>query len=97
MNTAATITPLQGKRTPDMSIAWEAQPSLQHLVVRADDPHHDADVPTWAETMPVSLEAMSAPVVFREPLEGLSVRDIDEPEIFQVFFGDDKAPLRRAA
>ena len=47
--------------------------------------------------MPVSLDAMNAPAVFREPLEGLSVRDIDEPEIFQVFFGDSKAPLRRAA
>ena len=99
MNTAATTTPLQGKRTPDMSIAWEAQPSLQHLVVRTDASPDDDAVPTWAETMPVSLEAMSAPVVFREPLEGLSVRDIDEPEIFRVFFGDNaaKAPLRRAA
>jgi hypothetical protein len=97
MNTAATTAPLHGKRTPDMSIAWEAPPSLQHLVVRTDDAH--IDVPTWAETMPVSLEAMNAPAVFREPLQGLSVRDIDEPEIFQVFFGDasTKAPLRRAA
>jgi hypothetical protein len=93
MNTATT-TPQQGQRQPDMSIAWEAQPSLQHLVVRHDDV---GDVPTWAETMPVSLEAMNAPVVFREPLEGLSVRDIDEPEIFAVFFGDTAAPLRRAA
>jgi hypothetical protein len=98
MHTATTITPQQGKRTPDMSIAWEAQPSLQHLVVRTDEINHDVDIPTWAETMPVSLEAMNAPVVFREPLEGLSVRDIDEPEIFAVFFGDNtKAPLRRAA
>ena len=96
MNTAANITPLQGKRTPDMSIAWEAQPSLQHLVVRADDPHQDVDVPTWAETMPVSLEAMNAPVVFREPLEGLAVRDIDEPEIFRVFFGEPVAAQARA-
>ena len=96
MNTAANTTSLQGKRTPDMSIAWEAQPSLQHLVVRTDD-GHDGAAPTWAETMPVSLDAMNAPAVFREPLEGLSVRDIDEPEIFQVFFGDSKAPLRRAA
>ena len=96
MNTAATIHPLQGKRTPDMSIAWEAQPSLQHLVVRTDEA---TEAPTWAETMPVSLDAMNAPAVFREPLEGLSVRDIDEPEIFRVFFGDTsaKAPLRRAA
>jgi len=33
-------------------------------------------------------------VVFREPLEGLSVRDIDEPEIFNVFFGDGRAAPR---
>jgi len=95
--TAANITP-KAPRTPDMSIAWEAPPSLQHLVVRTDGAPHDIDVPTWAETMPVSLEAMNAPVIFREPLEGLSVRDIDEPEIFNVFFGNDaKSPLRRAA
>jgi hypothetical protein len=94
MNTAATPTPLHGKRMPDMSIAWEAPPSLQHLVVRTDE---TGGVPTWAETMPVTLEAMSAPAEFREPLEGLSVRDIDEPEIFNVFFGASPAPLRRAA
>jgi len=93
MNTAK-ISPLTAQRTPDMSIAWEAQPSLQHLVVRTDSA---AEAPTWAETMPASLEAVSAPVVFREPLEGLSVRDIDEPEIFKVFFGDRATSLRRAA
>ena len=91
---AANTAPLKASRTPDMSIAWEAPPSLQHLVVRTDEA---TDAPTWAETMPVSLEAMNAPVVFREPLEGLSVRDIDEPEIFNVFFGGSGAPLRRAA
>jgi hypothetical protein len=81
-------------RTPDMGIEWEIQPSLQHLVRRTDDAPHDA--PTWAETMPVSLEAMNTPATFREPLEGLSVRDIDEPEIFKVFFGDAAAPAARA-
>jgi hypothetical protein len=95
MNTAATPTSLHGRPTPDMSIAWEAPPSLQHLVVRNDDDAGQA--PTWAETMPVTLEAMSAPVVFREPLAGLSVRDIDEPEIFNAFFGANPAPRRRAA
>lgn len=91
---AAKTSPLKAQRTPDMSIAWDAPPSLQHLVVRADGA---SDMPTWAETMPVSLDAMNAPVVFREPLEGLSVRDIDEPEIFNVFFGDSGPALRRAA
>ena len=93
MNTAK-ISPLTAQRTPDMSIAWEAPPSLQHLVVRNDDA---GEAPTWAETMPVTLEAMSAPAVFREPLAGLSVRDIDEPEIFKVFFDDHATSLHRAA
>jgi hypothetical protein len=58
---------------------------------------HDGAAPTWAETMPVSLEAMSEQPTFREPLQGLSVRDIEEPEIFQVFFGERAAPQRRGA
>ena len=91
MNNAANTNPLPGKRTPDMSIDWEFQPSLQHMVKRADG----FDAATWAETMPVSLEAMQAPVTFREPLEGLSVRDIDEPEIFRVFFGETEAAAAR--
>ena len=90
MNNAAKISTLLGQRKADMSIDWEFQPSLQHLVKRDDDG------PTWAETMPVSLEAMHAPVTFREPLEGLSVRDIDEPEIFRVFFGEAESPAARA-
>ena len=96
MNHAAKIS-LMGQRTPDMSIAWEATPSLQHLVVRSDATPRAGDAPTWAETMPVSLEAMSAPATFSEPLEGLSVRDIDEPEIFNVFFGAGTSVRRRAA
>ena len=94
MNNAAKISTLLGKRTPDMSIDWEFQPSLQHLVKRADDGPQDA--PIWAETMPATLESLSEPVTFREPLEGLSVRDIDEPEIFRVFFGQYETQAARA-
>ncbi len=88
MNTASKISAPPGRATPDMTINWEFQPSLQHLVKRSDAATQDApDAPSWAETMPLSLEALQAPVTFSEPLEGLSVRDIDEPEIFRVFFG----------
>ena len=97
MNNATKISPLMGTRSPDMAIAWEATPSLRHLVVRADDPPHDDAAPVWAETMPVSLEATSAPTTFSEALEGLSVRDIEEPDIFKVFFGDGQSPLRHGA
>ena len=94
MNNAAKISTLLGQRKPDMSIDWEFQPSLQHLVKRAEDAPQDGS--TWAETMPVPFEAMNEPVTFREPLQGLSVRDIDEPEIFRVLFGEAEAPAARA-
>ena len=94
MNNAFRISTLRDKRTPNMTIDWEVQPSLQHLVVRTDAASHDA--PTWAETMPVAFDAFEEPVKFREPLEGLSVRDIDEPEIFRVFFGEAAPAAARA-
>ena len=94
MNNAAKISTLLGQRQADMSIDWEFQPSLQHLVKRADDGPQDAS--NWAETMPATLESLSEPVKFREPLEGLSVRDIDEPEIFRVFFGQGDTQAARA-
>ena len=94
MNNAFKISNLMGKRAPDMGIDWEFQPSLQHLVKRTESAQQDA--PTWAETMPASLEDMNEPVTFREPLEGLSMRDIDEPEIFRLFFGETAAPAARA-
>ena len=95
MNNASKISNLLGQRKPDMGIDWEFQPSLQHLVVRHDA--GPADAPTWAETMPAPLESFHEPVTFREPLEGLSVRDIDEPEIFRVFFGDTASAVAARA
>ena len=94
MNNAFKISNLLGTRAPDMGIDWEIQPSLQHLVVRTDAAHHDA--PTWAETMPAEFGLMDEPVKFREALEGLAVRDIDEPEIFRVFFGEPEVAQARA-
>ena len=86
MNTALKISNLLGQRAPDMGIDWEFQPSMQHLVRRTDSAPQDT--PTWAETMPATLDSFNEPVTFREPLEGLAVRDIHEPEIFLAFFGD---------
>ncbi len=94
MNNAFNISKLLGKRAPDMGIDWEFQPSLQHLVVRHEAAAQDA--PTWAETMPATFEEIDEPVTFREPLEGLAMRDIHEPEIFLAFFGDQPtAPAAR--
>ena len=94
MNTASKISTPRGHKAPDTGIEWEFQPSLQHLVVRTESAHQDT--PTWAETMPASFDSFNEPVKFREPLEGLSVRDIDEPEIFRVFFGETEPVAARA-
>jgi hypothetical protein len=94
MTTAFKISNLMGKRTPDMTIDWEFQPSLQHRVVRTEEAH--GATPSWAETMPAAFDATPEPVAFREPLEGLSMRDIDEPEIFRLFFGEAEAAGARA-
>jgi hypothetical protein len=38
--------------------------------------------------MPASLmDTIAPPKPFREALDGLSMREVDEPEIFQHFFG----------
>ena len=90
MNNALKISNTLGKRTPDMTIDWEFQPSLQHRVVRTE-----SDAPGWAETMPAEFGLLDEPVKFRETLEGLAVRDIDEPEIFRVFFGETEGTRTR--
>ncbi len=89
MNNAFKTSSLLGKPTPDMGIDWEFQPSLHHLVVRHD-------TPMWAETMPATFESLNEPDPFHEPLEGLSIREVNEPEIFRVFFGEADWPAARA-
>ena len=46
--------------------------------------------------MPVPFDALQEPVSFCEPLAGLSMRDLDEPEIFRVFFGATETQAARA-
>ena len=94
MDNAFKISTLRGRPTPDTGIDWEFQPSLQHLVVRTEAAHQEAA--NWAETMPASFDSLNEPVKFREPLQGLWVRDIDEPEIFRVFFGATEPVAARA-
>lgn len=65
-------------------IEWEEMPTL--AVRRTSDSQEHG--PAWKNTMPASLmEAAAPPNPFREALDGLSMREVDEPEIFQHFFG----------
>lgn len=94
MNHAFTPPPLPATRKPDMSIDWEVLPSLSHLLDRKEPAGHDA--PVWAETMPADFDAMQQSDPFQEPLKGLDIREVNEPEIFKAFFGDVDRPSARA-
>lgn len=67
------------------AIEWEELPSLAARV-RARNEHFTAIAP-WDATRPAALDAVSAPAPFREPLQGVAVREMNEPDIFRHFFG----------
>jgi hypothetical protein len=41
----------------------------------------------WNVTMPADLCELDAPQPFRETLQGLATREVNEPEVFRHFFG----------
>jgi hypothetical protein len=41
----------------------------------------------WDNTMPAALEPDVQPEPFREPFQGLSMREVREPDVFRHFFG----------
>lgn len=47
----------------------------------------------WDSTVPAALDTLPAqpPTPFREALQGLSTREVHEPDLFRHFFGADAA------
>lgn len=41
----------------------------------------------WDSTRPADFDTTPAPRPFREPLDGLAIRETDEPDVFRHFFG----------
>ncbi len=68
---------------PIGGIEWEELPSL---VQRVRPSLATAGVP-WDATRPAALEPMSVSQPFREPLEGVAIREVMEPDVFRHFFG----------
>jgi hypothetical protein len=69
---------------PAGAIEWEELPSLAQLVrptrvVSAGTP--------WDATRPAELETAPASQPFREPLQGVAIREVTEPDVFRHFFG----------
>ena len=68
---------------PVGGIEWEELPSL---VQRVRPSPQTAGLP-WDATRPAALEPMSASLPFREPLAGVAIREVMEPDVFRHFFG----------
>ncbi len=67
-------------------IEWEELPSLASRV-RALGSLAAAAGSAWDATRPAELEPRAVPTPFREPVAGVSVREVIEPDVFRHFFG----------
>jgi hypothetical protein len=67
------------------SIEWEELPSLASSV-RQRVVSAPAAAP-WDATRPAELERPAPSQPFREPLHGVAIREVLEPDVFRHFFG----------
>ena len=77
-------------------VEWEELPSLadslaERLNSGPADPASQREAArrftaAWDNTLPAQLDALP-PEPFCEPMRGLAVREVKEPEIFRLFFG----------
>jgi hypothetical protein len=64
-------------------VEWELLPSLLNMLGNRRPRSH----PAWMETLPSELDVAMPSGPFEEVLPGLSMREVREPDIFQIFFG----------
>ena len=78
------------------AIEWEELPSLAaRLAERLREQtagHSDSGYVAgfggaWTNTMPADLDTIAQSQPFRETLNGLAMREVNEPEVFRHFFG----------
>ena len=67
---------------PVARVEWELLPSLWNMLGR-----RPRSQPAWLETVPSELDLVEPSEPFQEVLPGLSMREVREPDIFQIFFG----------
>ena len=67
------------------AIEWEELPSLVGSLAKRAAAAHQAP---WDATRPAELDVLTPPSQpFREPVNGLSIREVLEPDVFRHFFG----------
>jgi len=70
---------------PAGAIEWEELPSLVGTLGRslAAATHSSP----WDATRPAALDMAPPSQPFREPVDGLALREVNEPDVFRHFFG----------
>lgn len=85
-----TVTRLSPSMRRQDAIEWEDLPSfadsLTNRLVTLGT-RQDHATPVWVETEVAGLDALPPSEPFREALQGLQTREVHEPEVFRVFFG----------
>jgi hypothetical protein len=71
---------------PPGAIEWEELPSLAQRVRQRSTSPAPTSSP-WDATRPAELERLVPSRPFREPLQGVAIREVDEPDVFRHFFG----------
>jgi hypothetical protein len=64
-------------------VEWELLPSLLNRL----GGRRGRAQPAWLETVPSELDFVEPSDPFEEVLPGLDMREVREPDIFQIFFG----------
>jgi hypothetical protein len=64
-------------------VEWELLPSLLNMLGH----RRQRSQPAWMETVASAFDSAESSAPFEEVLPGLSVREVREPDIFQIFFG----------
>ena len=68
---------------PAARVEWELLPSLLNVLGK----RRVRSQPAWMETVPSELDLVEPSGPFQEVLPGLVMREVREPDIFQIFFG----------
>ena len=74
------------------AIEWEEMPSMARRVVQrgANDSQFmgtSSFGTVWDNTLPAAFDEAPISPPFREPMVGLSTREVNEPDVFAHFFG----------
>jgi hypothetical protein len=64
-------------------VEWELLPSLLNMM----GGRRSRSQPAWRDTLLSELDLVEPSGPFEEVLPGLDMREVREPDIFQIFFG----------